>query len=111
VEPLGKERIKVYYKLHSSGGYRMLAICDVELLGKEFRHGKVKFKVTEEFFGGSLVDADSPLLKKYIAEADSVTVIGEVSLKIVEEIFPLARQAAIFVAGIPYVQVLKSEIL
>ncbi|MCC6002933.1 MAG: DUF424 family protein [Thermofilum sp.] len=103
-------KLQVYYKLHVSGGYTMLAICDVNLLGKELHHGKVKFKVAEEFFGGSLIDAENPLLKKYIAEADSITALGELSLKIIEHVFPTARQASITVAGIPYIQVFKSNV-
>jgi hypothetical protein len=39
-------------KLRKIGNHVLLAICDVEILGKTLREGKIVFKVSEEFYKG-----------------------------------------------------------
>ena len=48
---------KVYMRVKETHDHYVVAICDKPLLGKTLIDGKIKFKVSEEFYGGALVDS------------------------------------------------------
>ncbi len=71
-----------YVKLHNHGSTRILAVCDEEILGKEFREGSMVLRVNKEFYYGKLVnDVDEVL--RLITNADVVIATGS---RIVKEL-------------------------
>ena len=42
---------KIFYKIHTSCGNSVLAVCDKELLGKTLKRGAIEFTVSEKFYG------------------------------------------------------------
>jgi len=98
---------RISVKVHSSGGYTVVAMCDEDLLGSEVNHGRVKIRFTEEFFGGILVDSNSPELESLLARADSITAFGKTCIEYLAKIFPTVPEAVLEVGGIPYVQIFR----
>lgn len=98
---------RVAVKLHTSGQYRLVALCDEELLGKEVIHGRVRVKITREFFGGVIMEDSSPELEAMILGADCVTAFGRVCVERLAELFPSVHDAAVDIGGVPHVQIFK----
>jgi hypothetical protein len=98
---------RVSVKVHETSQYTMVAMCDEELLGREFSQGKIKVRLTHEFFGGLLLDVDSPELERVLSRADSITAFGRTCVEKLVKIFPTVREASVEVAGIPHVQIFK----
>lgn len=97
--------------MHETGQYTMVAMCDEELLGREVIHGKLKIRISNEFFGGLLLDADSPEFDNILARADSITAFGRKSVEKLAKLFPSVSEAAVDVGGVPHVQIFKMPFL
>ena len=77
-------------------------MCDKSLLGKTLNHGKVKFKVSQEFYGGELAD-----LKTCISHLERATIANMVGKKPVEAAINAGfvhEQAVIYIEGHPHAQ-------
>ncbi len=98
---------RIAVKVHISGQYTLLAMCDEDLLGKEVNHGGVRVKFTKSFFGDSLLDPDSPELDAMLARADSITAFGRTCVERLARTFPSVPEAMVEVGGIPHVQIFK----
>jgi len=89
---------KFYFKVHKHPSEVIIAMCDEEILGQSFRGEKSRIIVTEEFYGGDLVEEAFVLnnigsftilnivgnravdlaIREGLVSEDSVIVIGEV---------------------------------
>lgn len=93
-----------FVKVHSHGADVVVAVCDRELLGKNFTEGDFVLEIREEFYGGKLATFDE--VYELMRTATIVNVIGEkivgelVRRKIIEE------EALIHICGIPHVQII-----
>lgn len=79
---------------------RLVNVCDRELVGKTFEEKGIVLRLSEEFYGGKLVEDDVAL--EEMRRADILTLVGEraVSLAIRERI--IHPVAVMRVCGIPY---------
>ncbi|NPA97638.1 MAG: DUF424 family protein [Crenarchaeota archaeon] len=96
---------KYYLKIHSSNSKTIVAVCDAELLGKEFREGNLVLRIDEPFYGGKLVDIDEVV--QAISSADIVVVTGA---RLVEELSKrgiVPSSFALKVQGQPHIQIVK----
>jgi len=83
----------------------LLAACDEELLGKILRHGKLVFKVKEEFYKGPKMPVEGAI--ELIKESTIVNLVGtNIVNKAVEEglVHP---EAVLKISGIPHAQIVK----
>jgi hypothetical protein len=62
-------------RLHKCGSDVIAAACDSELAGKTFRHGKVKLKVDEDFYGREEFPEDA--LEKFLSMCTSANLTGK----------------------------------
>jgi len=58
--------MKVYLKFHVFDETETIACCDEELLDQVFKEGNLKIEISNQFFGGELVNLDTAIsvLKK-----------------------------------------------
>ena len=66
----------IYVKEHE----KVLAVCDSDLIGKEFREGKLYLKVSERFYKGCEVSVDE--LKRLLKGAVNVNIAGNKSVQV-----------------------------
>gem|GEM_PF-92662 len=100
----------VYVKIHttvdmSQDFSEVVAICDKELLGKEFREGDVVLNVNEEFFKGFIATLEEAM--HHARNAPIVVLAGEASVNRAVKEGLVHPDAILRVGGVPYAQVIK----
>jgi len=53
--------LQVYLKIHTQGTTEIIAVCDDELLNKELYEDNFKLKISNDFYGGKLIDIDEAI--------------------------------------------------
>ena len=87
---------------------RIVAICDLELLGKKFKEGKAVLDLEKysSFYQGLKIPNDSPLLDDLVKKAKSVNAVGLKSLRALERLgFDVSGTKK--VKGVPHLQVYR----
>lgn len=100
-------RVYVRVKEVDEGGVprRVVGMCDENLLGRTFREGDLVLEVSEEFFGGDLLELDEAL---HIAEtSENVMAVGEVIVSKLVEVGLAHPESVLRIAGVPYVILLQ----
>jgi hypothetical protein len=83
----------------------LLAICDVEILGKTLSEGKIVFCVKEEFYKGTRVNVEEA-----VSMIDNSTIVNMVGRNVVRRAIEkgyVHPEAVINIEGIPHAQVVK----
>jgi hypothetical protein len=92
-------------KLRKVGNHVLLAICDVEILGKTLREGKIVFKVNEEFYKGEEVDVEEA-----IAMIESSTIVNMIGKNVVRKAIEkgyVHPEAVLEIEGVPHAQIVR----
>lgn len=100
----------VYVKIHvttdvSQDFNEVVAICDEDLLGKEFQEGDVVLHVNEEFFKGFLATLDEAI--HHARNASIAVFVGEVAVSKAVKEGLVHPDAILRVSGVPYAQVVR----
>jgi hypothetical protein len=83
----------------------LLAICDVEILGRTLREGKLVFCVKEDFYRGARVNIEEAV--SMIEDSTVVNMVGRnVVRKAIEKGY-VHPEAVLNIEGIPHAQVVK----
>ncbi|HDI06767.1 MAG TPA: DUF424 family protein [Candidatus Bathyarchaeota archaeon] len=97
--------MEVYVNLRKFGKSVLLAICDVEILGKTLRQDKIVFHIKEEFYKGTKVNVEEA-----VALIEQSTIVNMVGKKIVEKAIEkgyVHPEAVIEIQGVPHAQIIK----
>lgn len=97
--------MEVYVNLRKIGKTVLLAICDVEILGKTLRQGNIAFRIKEEFYKGTKVNVEEA-----VALIEQSTIVNMVGRKIVKKAIEkgyVHPEAVIEIQGIPHAQIIK----
>ena len=97
--------LQVYAKIKKCGDYIILAICDIELLGKVLKEGRIVFKVGEEFYKGPKIPISEAL--ELIKESTVVNMIGTNIVTKAIETGLVHPEAILKICGIPHAQIVK----
>lgn len=92
-------------KLRKFGNNVLLAICDVEILGKTLRDGKMVFTVNESFYKGTKVSLDQA-----VEMINNCTIVNMVGKKIVQKAIEkgyVHPDAVLNIEGVPHAQIVK----
>jgi hypothetical protein len=95
----------VYVNLKQVGKNVLLAICDVELLGKTLRQGKIVFRIKEEFYNGGKASVEEA-----ICMINNSTIVNLVGKNCVEKAVAkgyVHPDAVIEIEGVPHAQIMK----
>ena len=91
--------------LQKAGRNVLLAICDVELLGKTLREGKTVFRVKEEFYKGAKVNVDEAV--SMIENSTIVNIVGKNVVKKAIERGYVHPEGVLNIEGVPHAQIVK----
>jgi hypothetical protein len=97
--------LDVYVNVKKIGKNVLLAICDVEILGKTLREGKIVFCVKEDFYRGSRVKVDEAI--SMIENSTIVNMVGRNVVKKAVERGYVHPEAVLNIEGVPHAQVVK----
>jgi hypothetical protein len=87
------------------GNCTLLAACDVELLGKTLKEGRITFHVHEKFYRGPRVTLEEAV--ELIKQSTIVNMIGRKIVKKAIEHGFVHPDAVLMIEGIPHAQIVK----
>ncbi|MHA1909238.1 MAG: DUF424 domain-containing protein [Candidatus Thorarchaeota archaeon] len=96
---------KFYIKIHPRMEHYVVAICDEPLLGKILTEGDIKFNISEEFYGGELVDMDTCL--EHLKQATIANMIGSKTVEAAINAGLIHKQSVLYIEGEPHAQWVK----
>ena len=97
----------IYIKVHQS--YRkVVAVCDEELVGKNFEEGQMQLEVKESFFKGELVNEEEAivLLRKHRADDSTFNIVGDKSVEAASRAGIVSKKNVGGIGGIAFALVL-----
>lgn len=83
----------------------LLCMCDIEILGRTLREGKIVFCVKEDFYKGAKVDVEEA-----VSMIDSSTIVNMVGKNVVKKAIEkgfVHPEAVLQIEGIPHAQIVK----
>ena len=95
----------VYVKLSKVGRNVVLAICDVELLGKTLRQGEIVFQVKSEFYNGAKTSLEEAIAM--IANSNIVNLVGRKCVERAIKSGHVHPEAVLNIEGVPHAQIVK----
>jgi len=97
--------MEVSINIIKQGRHVLVAACDLNLLGKTLKFGKINFEVRRNFYGGSIVNVEEAV--NLIKQGTSVNLVGPMIVKRVIEAGLIHPQAVLDISGIPHAQIMK----
>ncbi|MFZ2071975.1 MAG: DUF424 family protein [Halobacteriota archaeon] len=98
-------RKEIYVKKHRSGLTLLVAVCDVELVGKSFAEGELNLKITESFYKGEAVTEEEVVAS--LEQATIANLVGERAIRCALANSFIEEANIISVAGVPHAQMVK----
>jgi hypothetical protein len=95
----------VYVNIKKSGRNVLLAICDVEILGRTLREEKIVFCIKEEFYKGARVNVEEAV--SMIENSNIVNMVGRNVVKKAIQKGYVHPEAVLNIEGIPHAQIVK----
>ena len=88
--------MKVYYKTHKQQEYEVIAVCDVEILGKSLGNQKI----SEHFYKGQLIDVDDAV--QLLKNAQNFNIAGKIIVEACIEKGIISENGFITYDSIPF---------
>lgn len=89
---------------HTRNSMLTLALCDDNLVGCEFEEGVIYLNLKSNFYKGDVMEPAD--IKKLLEASNSINAVGELSTKLVAELFPQAKIKTI--QKIPFIHIYRS---
>ena len=67
--------MQVYLKIHYKRDIETIACCDEELLNQVFKEGNLRIEISNQFFGGKLINLEAAM--EILKEASFFNIVGE----------------------------------
>lgn len=83
----------------------MLAVADLELVGKTLTDGKITFKVSKTFYQDEIITPQE--LETVLEEVGNINMIGETCVRVAQKKGIVGNKGIIHISGIPHAQVYK----
>ncbi|MFC6952618.1 DUF424 domain-containing protein [Halorubellus litoreus] len=83
----------------------LVAACDADLLGETFEEGEISLTVTEEFYGGDEVDAETAV--DAVRRSDVANLVGTETVEAAVDAGVVDESTALTVDGTLHAQVLR----
>ncbi|MHA2182380.1 MAG: DUF424 domain-containing protein [Promethearchaeota archaeon] len=91
--------MKVYLKVHSKVDFETIACCDEELLNQVFQEGNLKIEISNQFFGGKLINLEAAI--EILKQSSSFNIVGENIISKAIECNILSRNGVRLITGVP----------
>ncbi len=92
----------MYVKIHESEKAKIIAVCDEDLIGKEFEEGNLYIKISESFFKGEKKNKEE--VKKILKDANNINFVGKESVSIAIELGFVDKKNVLKIKGVPHAQ-------
>ncbi len=95
----------IYIKRYDLGPDVLVAVCDVELIGRHLEEGELLLQVSESFYKGEAVTE-----REVVASLNQATIanlVGERAVKCAIENSFIAAENVIFIEGVPHAQMVR----
>ncbi len=89
-------------KIYRVKGEMMVAVCDEEIVGKDFREGEFRLEIKEEFYGKEVFEEDE--VKRALKQATIANISGERAVKLAVSIGIVDEKRILRVGGCPHAQ-------
>jgi uncharacterized protein len=83
----------------------LVNVCDADLIGQTLTEGKLRMHISEEFFGGDLVEEDEAA--RIIKESSMISLAGPKSVNIALSNKLASPQAVREIQGVPFLMIYK----
>ena len=93
----------IYMRIHSAGGQLILAGCDKDLLGRRLEAGELMFPVSENFYGGDLVNDETFL--RMLEQVTSANIIGNHCVDLLIDHGIVDSDSVAMIGGFKHVQI------
>ena len=98
-------QISVCTNLHRQNQHTILAICDIDLLGKTIEEGEIVFKVNKDFYDGTRISIEEAF--DLIEKSTIINMIGRKIVGTAVEYGLVHADAVLEICGIPHAQIVK----
>lgn len=98
-------KLEAYMKLRKAGRNVLLALCDVDVLGKTLRDGKIVLHVNEDFYKGARISIDEAMCM--IENCTIVNMVGKHVVGRAIERGYVHPEAVLDIGGVPHAQIVK----
>jgi hypothetical protein len=95
----------VYIRIRKTHDHVLVAVCDETLLGQILTDGDFEFNVSEEFYGGKIVDVETYL--EQLKDATIVNMVGQTSVEAAVNAGMVHKQAILYIGEHPHAQWIK----
>ena len=95
----------MYMKRYEVDDKIIIAVCDMELMGKEFREGELTLKIEEGFYKG--IKASDKEVAEALGCATIANIAGEKAIACAVECGCIDADTIIFINGVPHAQMIQ----
>ncbi|MGC8645208.1 MAG: DUF424 domain-containing protein [Thermoplasmata archaeon] len=92
----------IWTKTYRTPTDTLLAAADEELLGREFREGKFKLKVSESFYKDVLVD--EKVFGDLLALCSVANLVGSRCIAVATDLGLVTKDNVLYIEGVPHAQ-------
>jgi hypothetical protein len=91
--------MKVYLKVHSKNEIETIACCDEEILNKVFKQGNLRIEISNQFFGGILINIEEAV--EILKDASFFNIVGKNITKKAIDCKILPQEGVRVINGVP----------
>ena len=95
----------MYLKEYNSESGLLVAVCDKDLMGKNFEEGELTLKISERFYKGE--EATEGDVITSLRRATIANLVGKRTIKCAVDNDFIEEASVIFVDGVPHAQMVK----
>jgi len=95
----------ILVKIHEDKDREVVAVCDSDLVGKEFNEGKLHIGISENFYKGKEMPRKSII--RILKVCKNANVVGKESIKLAIENSIIEEESVIMVKGIPVAMLIR----
>ena len=94
----------MYVKFHRESS-TIVAICDQDIIGKEFHEGKFHLQVSESFYKGELKTEEE--VREIMLQFSSLNIVGKESINLALALGVISPESLLTIQGVPHAQTLS----
>ena len=91
--------MKVFLKIHIRNEIETVAACDEELLNQVFKEGNLRIEISNQFFGGKLINIDDAIY--ILKQASYFNIVGKKIINKAVDCQILPKEGVRFINGVP----------
>lgn len=95
----------MYMKKYEAEDKIIVAVCDIDIMGKQFREGELTLKLEESFYKGEVSSEEE--VKDALCCANIANVAGKRSVACAVDCGCIDADTIIFIKGVPHAQMVQ----